>query len=96
MTSLCDKLLETLKNLSNDDLEKFKHVLLYSKMKDGLPRIPRQIMETAGRFEIVELMVELYGQESFEVTMEVFKKMNRRDLIQMFSNISSGSRGKLS
>ncbi|XP_031169368.1 NACHT, LRR and PYD domains-containing protein 1 homolog [Sander lucioperca] len=50
-------------------------------------------METADRDEMVELMVEIYGHQSVEVTREVLMKMNRRDLVQRLSDISSGSKG---
>ncbi len=96
MTSCHENLLETLKDLSDDDLEKFKHVLLYIKVKEGLPRIPRNRMEVSDRVQIVELIVKTYGQQCVEVTMEVFKKMNRRDLLWRLSDIiSSESKGKL-
>ncbi|KAM9353693.1 NACHT, LRR and PYD domains-containing protein 1 homolog isoform 2-T2 [Symphorus nematophorus] len=93
MTSLQKKLLQTLEDFSDGDLEKFKHVLQYTKIKEGLPRIPGHRMELAGRAEIVTLMEEIYGQESVEVTREVLKRMNRRDLVQKLSDISSGSKG---
>ncbi|XP_059195830.1 NACHT, LRR and PYD domains-containing protein 1 homolog [Centropristis striata] len=50
-------------------------------------------METAGRVGLAELMVETYGQQSVEVTREVLEKINRRDLVQRFSEISLGSGG---
>ncbi|XP_073340767.1 pyrin-like [Pagrus major] len=93
VTLLQQKLLETLEDFSPGDLEKFKHVLLYTKMKEGLPRIPTHRLETADRVQTVKLMVELYGQQSEEVIREVFNKMNRRDLVQRLSDISSGSEG---
>ncbi|XP_045902062.1 uncharacterized protein LOC123969011 isoform X2 [Micropterus dolomieu] len=86
------KLLETLEDLSDGDLVKFKHVLQYTNIKEGLPRIPRHQIEMADRFEIVELMVEIYGQQSVEVTREVLKKMSRTDLVHKLSDISSGSK----
>ncbi|XP_073340769.1 uncharacterized protein [Pagrus major] len=92
MTSLQEKLLETLEDFSLGDLEKFKHVLLNTEMKEG-QEIPRCRLETADRVQTVELMVELYGQQSEEVIREVFNKMNRRDLVQRLSDISSGSEG---
>ncbi|KAM8735552.1 uncharacterized protein AB9X84_023968 [Acanthopagrus schlegelii] len=88
-----EKLLETLKDFSPGDLEKFKHVLLYTKMKEDLPRIPRHQIETADRVQTVKLMVLIYGQRSEEVIREVFNKMNRRDLVQRLSDFSSGSEG---
>ncbi|XP_073341132.1 uncharacterized protein [Pagrus major] len=92
MTSLQEKLLETLEDFSPGDLEKFKHVLLNTEMKEG-QEIPRHRLETADRVQTVELMVELYGQQSEEVIREVFNKMNRRDLVQRLSDISLGSEG---
>ncbi|XP_037642068.1 uncharacterized protein LOC119497756 isoform X2 [Sebastes umbrosus] len=93
MTPVQEKLLETLKDLNDGELEKFKHVLQYTKMEKSLPIIPRRRMEMADRVGIGKLMVETYGQQSVEVTREVFKKMNRRDLVERLSDISSGSKG---
>ncbi|XP_078108434.1 NACHT, LRR and PYD domains-containing protein 1 homolog [Sander vitreus] len=93
MTSVEVKLLEMLEDLSYGELEQFKHVLRHTTMKKGLPRISGQRMETADRNEMVELMVEIYGQQSVEVTMEVLMMMNRGDLVQKLSDISSGSKG---
>ncbi|KAK5926088.1 hypothetical protein CgunFtcFv8_021687 [Champsocephalus gunnari] len=85
VTSLEEKLLETLKDLSHGELEKFKR---------GLQRISSQRLETAGRVEIVDLMVEIYGQQSMEVTMEILKKMKEDyGLEQKLSNITFGSKG---
>ncbi|XP_034057046.1 uncharacterized protein LOC117536345 isoform X2 [Gymnodraco acuticeps] len=86
VTSLEEKLLETLEDLSHGELEKFKR---------GLQRISSQRLETAGRVEIVDLMVEIYGQQSMEVTMEILEKMKEDDygLEQKLSNITLGSKG---
>ncbi|XP_033981930.1 uncharacterized protein LOC117479027 [Trematomus bernacchii] len=86
MASLEEKLLETLQDLSDGELEKFKR---------GLQRISSQRLETAGRVEIVDLMVEIYGQQSMELTTEILKKMKEDDygLGQMLSNITLGSKG---
>ncbi|XP_041798213.1 uncharacterized protein LOC121610260 [Chelmon rostratus] len=91
MTSLKQKILEALKDLSSGELEKFRHVLQYGKMKEGLPRIPRHKIEMADRSEIVEVMVEIYGEESEEVIRNVLTTINRSDLVQRLSVISSGS-----
>ncbi|XP_073341133.1 uncharacterized protein [Pagrus major] len=92
MISLQEKLLQTLEDFSPGDLVKFKHVLLNTEMKEG-QEIPRRRLATADRVQTVELMVELYGQQSEEVIREVFNKMNRRDLVQRLSDISLGSEG---
>uniref|UniRef100_UPI0037E74FC4 uncharacterized protein n=1 Tax=Semicossyphus pulcher TaxID=241346 RepID=UPI0037E74FC4 len=95
LTSAREKLLETLEDLSLGELEKFKRVLLYTKNKEGLPKIPRHRLETAGRAETVELMVEIYGLQCVEVTKEVLEKIGRTDLVEKFSESSSGSREPL-
>jgi len=86
VASLEEKLLETLEDLSDGELEKFKR---------GLQRISSQRLETAGRVEIVDLMVEIYGQQSMEVTTDLLKKMKEDDygLEQKLSNITLGSKG---
>ncbi|XP_068592430.1 uncharacterized protein [Cebidichthys violaceus] len=93
MTSVQEKLLETLEDLSYGELEQFKHVLQRTRMKKGLPRMSRQRMETADKHEIVELMMEIYKQQSVEVTSDVLMEMNRRDLVKRLSDFSSGSKG---
>ncbi|XP_067456893.1 uncharacterized protein [Thunnus thynnus] len=87
-----EKLLETLGELSLSETEHFKWWLQHLQKKD-LPRIPRSRVERAYSFELVDLMVEIYGQQSVEVTREVLKKMNRMDLVQSLSDTSSGSKG---
>uniref|UniRef100_A0A8P4G108 Pyrin domain-containing protein n=1 Tax=Dicentrarchus labrax TaxID=13489 RepID=A0A8P4G108_DICLA len=95
MTSLKEKLLETLEGLIYTELEQFKWLLQDTETKKGLLRIPRHRVEIAGRVEIVELMVEIYGQQSVEVMREVLEKMSRNDLLQRLSDINPGSKGKL-
>ncbi|XP_060905995.1 uncharacterized protein LOC132983624 isoform X2 [Labrus mixtus] len=75
MTPVHSQLLETLEELGSGDLEKFKHALLYTKMKKGLPKIPRDQVETADKDEIVKLMVEIYGQRCVEVTKDILERM---------------------
>ncbi|XP_062421425.1 uncharacterized protein LOC134132856 isoform X2 [Pungitius pungitius] len=74
-TSVQESLLEALKDLNDEDLEKFKHHLQYTEMEKGFIRIPRQRLETADRVEMVKLMMEAYLQQSVEVTREVLKRM---------------------
>ncbi|XP_060905989.1 uncharacterized protein LOC132983621 [Labrus mixtus] len=93
MTPVHSQLLETLEELGSGDLEKFKHALLYTKMKKGLPKIPRDQVETADKDEIVKLMVEIYGQRCVEVTKDVLERMNRTDLVGKLSESSSVSKG---
>ncbi|XP_078022211.1 uncharacterized protein LOC144458279 isoform X1 [Epinephelus lanceolatus] len=93
MTSLMDKLFETLKDLSYIELKQFKHVLQLTTVKKDLPKFPRMRMVTASRDEIVELMVEIYGEQSVEVTRRVLMEMDRTDLVERLSEVSSGPSG---
>nr|XP_020483854.1 pyrin-like [Labrus bergylta] len=74
MTPVHSQLLETLEELGSGDLEKFKHALLHTKMKEGLPKIPKDQVETADKDEIVKLMVEIYGQRCVEVTKDILER----------------------
>ncbi|KAM6995282.1 NACHT, LRR and PYD domains-containing protein 1b allele 2-like [Tautogolabrus adspersus] len=47
-------------------------------------------MKTADIDVIVELMVEIYGQQSVELTEDVLQIMNRTDLLKKLSGTSSG------
>ncbi|XP_067456892.1 uncharacterized protein [Thunnus thynnus] len=93
MTPVKEKLLETLGQLCFGEFLQFKDILQKLQMKE-FPRIPRVQIEMAqNKVDLVELMVEICGQQSVEVTMEVLKKMNRTDLVQRLSDTSSGSKG---
>lgn len=87
--------MQTLEDLSPLEFDRFKDVLLHTDMKKGHSRIPRHQMRKADKVEIVELMVDIYGQQSVEVICEVLQKINRRDVVQRLRGISSGFKGKL-
>ncbi|XP_074538984.1 uncharacterized protein LOC141800390 [Halichoeres trimaculatus] len=92
LTADHEQLLEILEKLSPGELEKFEHVLQYTKLR-GLPKIPGHSMETADKAETVRLMVENYGQQSVEVTKDVLEILRRMDLVEKLSESSSGSQG---
>ncbi|XP_056235668.1 NACHT, LRR and PYD domains-containing protein 1 homolog [Seriola aureovittata] len=95
MTSVKEKLLETLEDLSYGEINEFKFVLQSPETTSGHPIIPKRQMKMAQRVDLVELMMQTYGERSVEVTNEVLKKINRSDLVQRLSEISSGSKGPL-
>eukprot|EP00064_Thunnus_orientalis_P024246 superscaffoldBa00010127_g24527 len=95
MTPVKKKLLETLEELRFRKIELFKWYLQTLQVKD-LPRIPRVRIERADSMEdLVEIIVEICGQQSVEVTREVLKRMNRMDLVQSLSDTSSGSKATI-
>uniref|UniRef100_A0A3B4UD28 Pyrin domain-containing protein n=1 Tax=Seriola dumerili TaxID=41447 RepID=A0A3B4UD28_SERDU len=79
---LCNKLLETLEDLSYGELNEFKLVLQRPETTSGHLRIPKRQMKMAQRVDLVELMVHTHGERSVEVTIEVLKTINRSDLVQ--------------
>ena len=83
--------METLGQLCFGEFLQFKDILQKLQMKE-FPRV--RIEMAQNKVDLVELMVEICGQQSVEVTMEVLKKMNRTDLVQRLSDTSSGSKGK--
>ncbi|XP_051251082.1 uncharacterized protein LOC127360674 [Dicentrarchus labrax] len=84
-------LLETLDDLSNKELQELKRLLKIIFSQKDLQMVLRH---TADRAEIVDLMVETYGQQSVELTREVFMDLNRTDLVQRLSKPSSGLKEK--
>lgn len=84
-------LLETLNDLSSEELEEFKSLI--KSEKDFQPITMRQL-KVANTQDIVELMVETYSQDCVELTKKVLQMMNRTDLVQRLLDISSGTKGK--
>ncbi|XP_018555614.1 uncharacterized protein LOC108899589 isoform X1 [Lates calcarifer] len=91
MTALKQLLLETLNNLSHNEFKKFRWFLQLTFFQKCLPQIPWRRLKRADRADLlVDVMVERCGQQSVELTMEVFMDMNRPDLVQKLSESSSG------
>ena len=90
MAAFKEMLLETLNDLSYQEFEKFKEVLELTVSQEDLIDISVMFRSRA---EIVYLMLQNYGQQSVELMMKNFKKMNRSDLVQRLDT-SSGNKGK--
>ena len=88
-------LLETLNDLSDQELKTLKWLLQFTHFKKGLPFIPWIKLGPADRTKVVDLMVERCGQQSVEVIREVFMEMKRTDLVQRLSETSSGHKGEI-
>ena len=91
MASVIELLLETLEDLSDEELKKFRRLLLYHN-----PHSFNQWlwMDTADHQDIVFLIVQTYGQESVMKTKEALETMKRTDLGQRLSDSSSGFKSK--
>lgn len=88
-------LLETLEDLSEEDLGHLICFLQFKRFQNGLPQIPLRLLEYSDLTFIIDLIVEMCGQQSLEVTTELFRDMNRMDLVQRLSKSSSGFKGKI-
>ncbi|XP_042073389.1 uncharacterized protein LOC121813602 isoform X3 [Haplochromis burtoni] len=86
MAAVTDVLLETLKDLSYQDLNKFKLFLQFTCFQKSLPQIELR----TDRRGIVNDMIDKLGHQSVEVIREVLTDMQRTDLVQRLSESSSG------
>lgn len=84
-------LLETLNDLSSEELDRFKSLI---ELEEDFPPISRRRLKVANEKDTVELMVETYSRGSVEFTKKVLTKMNRTDLVQRLSDITSGIKGE--
>ncbi|XP_063341100.1 uncharacterized protein LOC134635628 [Pelmatolapia mariae] len=94
-TAVKHLLLEHLNDLNNDEYRTFKKLLLMihpwmDPWMDGSSFLSPSPSKTV----FVNLMMGKLGQQSVEVTREVFMRMNRTDLVQKLSESSSASREK--
>ena len=86
--------MEILGELSFEEIEHLKWLLKHLQVED-CPIIPRYQLEMADMVDLVDLIVEICGQQSVEVTREILKEMNRMDLVWSLSDTSSANQGKL-
>ena len=84
-------LLEILNDLSKKQIEKFRNILRSTVSQKNLPDISWMFNYRA---DLVNQMVHTYGQQSVELTREVFMDMKRTDLVQRLSEPSSELKGK--
>ncbi|XP_034009280.1 uncharacterized protein LOC117500511 isoform X2 [Trematomus bernacchii] len=82
-------LLESLNGLSSDELNQFKSLI---ELEESFPLILRGRLKVANTDETVDLMVKTFSGKCVNMTKTVLKKMNRTDLVQRLSDISSGTK----
>ncbi|XP_074522666.1 uncharacterized protein LOC141787871 [Halichoeres trimaculatus] len=85
------ELCEILKDLSSEELEDFNRNV---ELEKGVQLLSKHHPEGTNAEDVVELMVEKYSEDCMELTKNVFKKMNRTDLVQRLSDSSTGSKEK--
>uniref|UniRef100_A0A3Q1HM53 Pyrin domain-containing protein n=1 Tax=Anabas testudineus TaxID=64144 RepID=A0A3Q1HM53_ANATE len=79
-------ILKMLEQLKDEELKEFKWHLKNSDIGEHLPCIPSSRLEKTDMWDLVDLMLQTYNQQSVEVTKRVFKKIKRNDLVQMLLN----------
>ena len=94
MGAVKELLLETLNDLSYEEQKNFTWFLQFTFFKRSLPLILGKTIWW-GQEDWVKVMVETCGEESLEVIKQVFKDMNRIDLVQRLSESSSPPKGKI-
>ncbi|XP_071375299.1 NLR family CARD domain-containing protein 3-like isoform X2 [Centroberyx affinis] len=82
-------LLGLLEDLGDDEFKKFKWYLRQPDVLEGFLVILKSRLEKADRMHTVDQMVYTYSENTLEVTKKVLRKINRNDLVQSLSNISS-------
>ncbi|XP_042360431.1 protein NLRC3-like isoform X2 [Plectropomus leopardus] len=90
MAAVTQLLLDTLDDLGEDELKTFKWVLQHADILEDFPAIPKSRVEKADKLDTLDLIVQTYNDQSVEVTKKVLTKINRYDLVQSLSHISSG------
>lgn len=96
MATVTELLLETLDDLGDEELKTFKWFLQQAEILEEFPSISKSRLEKANRLDTLDLIVQTYSEQSTEVIRKVLKKINRNDLVQTLSNMSSGPKSKLS
>ncbi|KAF3839496.1 hypothetical protein F7725_018213 [Dissostichus mawsoni] len=96
MASFIELLLETLKDLSDQDLQSFQRVLLIEiQSGKGYSDISARWLMMRDRQDMVFYLLQDHSQHRLlEMTTEAFEKMNRTDLVQRLSQSSSGPKKK--
>lgn len=93
ISAVKELLLETLNELSYEEQKNFRWFLQFRVFQRSLPFNSRLQTEVSADL-LVDLMMEMFGQQSVEVTKEVLMDMNKTDLVQRLSESSSGPTGQ--
>ncbi|KAM9472882.1 NACHT, LRR and PYD domains-containing protein 3-like isoform 1-T4 [Salvelinus alpinus] len=82
-SSVKERLLAVLDDLSSEELKRFKWHLTTENKLDGFLHIPKGQLETTDRHDIVDQMVQKYrGNVAVKITLDILKKISRNDLAE--------------
>ncbi|XP_034752940.1 uncharacterized protein LOC117959771 [Etheostoma cragini] len=88
-----EKLLETLKDLTDEEFKEFKWYLQNPDILVGLPAIPKNQLENTDRPDTVDKITQAFSHQSVEVVKKVLKKIPRNDLVEKLSSTGPGTQG---
>ncbi|MGH0168365.1 UNVERIFIED_CONTAM: hypothetical protein FKN15_054440 [Acipenser sinensis] len=87
-TSSKDCLLEVMEDLGQEDYKRFKWRLDHVRLKEGHKNIPKSHLENAERTEVVDKMIDFYGDDyAMEVAAETLGCINRNDLVEKLKRV---------
>ncbi|XP_054878902.1 NACHT, LRR and PYD domains-containing protein 1b allele 2-like [Poeciliopsis prolifica] len=88
ITSDKEMLLNLMKDLKQEELKGFKWFLKNRDVSSGCPQIPVSLLEEADASDLVDLMMNTYSRGAVLLTQDIFKKISRNDLVEMFPGTS--------
>uniref|UniRef100_A0A096M180 Uncharacterized protein n=1 Tax=Poecilia formosa TaxID=48698 RepID=A0A096M180_POEFO len=91
ITSDKEMLLNLMNDLKQEELKGFKWFLKNRDVSSGFPQIPVTLLDEADASDLVDLMMKTYSHRAVELTKDIFKQINRNDLVEMFPGTSFGS-----
>uniref|UniRef100_A0A8P4K9Z8 Pyrin domain-containing protein n=1 Tax=Dicentrarchus labrax TaxID=13489 RepID=A0A8P4K9Z8_DICLA len=95
MATLKEDLWGTLQYLEEDEFNDFKWFLKQDDTLEGFSAIPAAQLEKAERGTTVDLLVQTHtGPGALKITLKVFEKIKRNDLVQRLQTSSPGPTGK--
>lgn len=78
-----EKVMKIFGHLKQEELKEFKWFLQDKDFLSGLPCIPGSQLQEGDMLDLVDLMLQTYSQDYMDLTKEIFRKINRNDLVQM-------------
>uniref|UniRef100_A0A087XC73 FIIND domain-containing protein n=1 Tax=Poecilia formosa TaxID=48698 RepID=A0A087XC73_POEFO len=77
-----EMLLNLMNDLKQEELKGFKWFLKNRDVSSGFPQIPVTLLDEADASDLVDLMMKTYSHRAVELTKDIFKQINRNDLVE--------------
>ncbi|XP_049325469.1 NACHT, LRR and PYD domains-containing protein 3-like [Astyanax mexicanus] len=91
MASVCEVLLQTLDDLVDEDLKRFRWHLQQPNLPELSP-IPKAHLENKSRCDLVSVIHEHFGDPAAKkLAVEILKKMNKHNLVEKLANATNAN-----